>query len=327
MTRELPAGARLAAFAGVLVLALGAAYGVGVAAAPDRSGEPQTPAAADAGHGAQHPTAQHPTAEDATAEPLPGLAVSQAGHTLQPATTTVSAGASQPFTFTVTGPDGEPVVEYEPTHERDLHLVVVRRDLTSFQHVHPELAPDGTWTADLDLSAPGAYRAFADFAPEGGEPITLGADLLVPGNFEPVALPAPTGAAAVDGHEVTLAGQPRPGEESELVFTVTREGRPVADLEPYLGAYGHLVALRAGDLAYLHTHPVEPASAGETGGPEVAFGTTFPTAGTYRVFLDFQVDGEVRTAPFTVVVPDEPRAPAPPSAGAAPADDPTPHGH
>lgn len=322
MNGELPAGVRLGAFAVVMLAAFGAAYGVGAAAAPDRTGQtgsPTVPPPGDAGHAEGHRLAP------AESAPLPGLAVSQAGHTFRPATTTLDAGPSEPFTFTVTGPDGAPVADYEPSHERDLHLVVVRRDLSTYEHVHPERAADGSWTTDLDLSAPGVYRAFADFTPQGGEPLTLGTDLFVPGEFEPAPLPAPTGRSVVDDYEVTLTGDPRLGERSDLVFTVTRDGAPVQDLEPYLGAFGHLVALRAGDLAYLHTHPGEAATTGDTGGPEVAFGTTFPTAGTYRVFLDFQVDGEVRTAPFTLVVPDAPGGTGP--ATAPTTHDATPHGH
>ena len=93
------------------------------------------------------------------------------------------------------------------------------------------------------------------------------------------------------------------GRETGLTFTVSRGGAPVTGLQPYLGAFGHLVSLRAGDLAYLHTHPETEAHDGATGGPDVRFATTFPTAGAYRLFLDFQVDGVVRTAAFTVVVP------------------------
>lgn len=84
---------------------------------------------------------------------------------------------------------------------------------------------------------------------------------------------------------------------------MNRNGEPLTQLEPYLGAFGHLVSLRTADLAYLHTHPAQEATAGERGGPQVRFGTTFPTAGTYRLFLDFRVDGAVRTAEMTVEVP------------------------
>jgi hypothetical protein len=86
---------------------------------------------------------------------------------------------------------------------------------------------------------------------------------------------------------------------------VARDGAPVTDLQPYLAAYGHLVALRAGDLAYLHVHPDgEPGDGRTPAGPTVVFHTQVPSAGTYRLYFDFQHDGRVRTAEFTVTVGD-----------------------
>ena len=79
----------------------------------------------------------------------------------------------------INGPDG-PVTAYDVQHEKRLHFIAVRRDFTGFQHVHPELAPDGTWTTALDLT-PGQWRVFADFKPAGGDGLTLGSDLSVPG--------------------------------------------------------------------------------------------------------------------------------------------------
>jgi len=87
------------------------------------------------------------------------------------------------------------------------------------------------------------------------------------------------------------------GTESELTLTVAVEGDPVTDLDPYLGALGHLVAIRHGDLAYLHVHPIEDAVG--PGGPDVRFAVEVPTAGTYRLFFDFSLGGEVRTASAT----------------------------
>ena len=84
------------------------------------------------------------------------------------------------------------------------------------------------------------------------------------------------------------------GTESELTLTVKRDGQPVTDLEPYLGALGHLVAIRDGDLAYLHVHPLDEAVG--AGGPEVRFAVEVPTTGRYALFLDFSHGGVVRTA-------------------------------
>lgn len=291
--RELPVAVRLGGFVAGLAVAFGGAYGIGAAVGDSPAAAEPAPAAA---HGGDHE-------EKPAAATLPGLTVTQDGYTLVPAAAALPAGRAVPFRFTVTGPDGRPVTDYERSHEKDLHLVVVRRDLAAFQHVHPVLAADGRWSVPLDLAAAGTYRVFADFVPAGGEGLTLGTDVAVAGAYAPAALPAPAVTAEVDGYQVSLAGTPAAGRETELAFTVRRGGVPVDTLQPYLGAYGHLVSLRAGDLAYLHTHPTQEARAGRPGGPEVRFGTTFPTAGSYRLYLDFQVGGTVRTAAFTVDVP------------------------
>ena len=90
----------------------------------------------------------------------------------------------------------------------------------------------------------------------------------------------PSTSAVVDDYEVTLDGDLVAGEESELTLTVRRDGAPVTDLQPYLAAYGHLVALRDGDLAYLHVHPAgEPGDGTTEPGPGVTFYASAPSAG------------------------------------------------
>jgi len=186
-------------------------------------------------------------------------------------------------------------------HERQLHLILVRRDLTGYQHVHPHLAADGTWSLPVTFPAAGTYRAFADFAPEGAGPLTLGVDVDVPGAYAPEPLPEESTSATVDGYTVELEGQVHAGESSTVTVRVSRDGRPVTGLQPYLGAYGHLVALRDGDLAYLHVHPQGDATDAATPpGPEVTFSVAAPSAGAYRLFFDFKHAGIVRTAAFTI---------------------------
>ena len=293
------AGARIAAFAAGLALVFGVAWAAGAAIGPIVDEEEPAPMA---GHGMaedQHAEDQH--AEDqhadeghedggSTEEHLPGgLAVAQDGFRLRLADPVLAPG-SRELAFTVAGPDGAPVTAYDVEHEKRLHLIVVRRDFAGFQHVHPVLdEATGQWRAEVDL-APGAWRVFADFVPAGGEALTLGADLTVPG-----AVPAPGGSAErlvdeVDGYTVALKGHLHAGEDSTLRFEVTRDGAQVTDLEQYLGAAGHLVALRDGDLAYLHVHP----------GDGLEFIAEVPSPGRYHLFLDFQHDGVVRTAEFVM---------------------------
>jgi hypothetical protein len=232
-----------------------------------------------------------------------GLQVSEGGYTLALDAPTLPAGNAVPLTFRILDADGHAVSAFDVRHGEDLHLIAVRRDLSGYQHVHPEFSPDGTWRVPLDLT-PGTWRVLADFAPSAdGENRTLGADLAVAGGYAPARLPAPAATAEVDGYTVVLSGELTAGAESDLTLSVSRDGVPVTDLQPYLGAYGHLVALRAGDLAYLHVHPTdEPGGAAPAPGPHVGFATTPPSAGTYRLFLDFKHGDVVRTAAFTVEV-------------------------
>jgi hypothetical protein len=171
-----------------------------------------------------------------------------------------------------------------------MHVIVVRRDLRGYQHLHPTQGPDGAWTTSLTLPEAGVYRAFADFK-TGGTQHTLGIDLFVPGAFVPKDLPAPSSTATVDGYEVKLH------EHADTAgFLVRRGGKLVTDLQRYLGAGGHLVALREGDLAYEHVHP-DPGPP-----PQIAFHLGSRAPGTYRLFLQFRHEGRVHTAAFTRVV-------------------------
>ncbi|WP_319460534.1 hypothetical protein [Micromonospora sp. RTP1Z1] len=309
---------KLSGFALGLAAVFGAAYGVGQVAGPDTPAVATRHDAANAGHAdGDHATGAAPTSH------LPGgLLVSDRGYTMQPVTE--PAGE---FAFRITGPDGAPVTRYDVAHDKRMHLIVARRDLSGFRHVHPELAADGTWRVASPLAGPGVWRAFADFTPTGGEPLTLGVDVTVPGALEERPLPTPATSATVDGYTVTLTGTPQPGRTAQLTLTVSRDGKPVTDLQPYLGAYGHLVALRQGDLAYLHVHPDGAPGDGRTAaGPAVTFFAEVPSAGSYRLFLDFRHGGAVHTAEFTVVAGD-PGVPATTAAPAAPASPTADAGH
>ncbi|WP_158621374.1 hypothetical protein [Streptomyces triticirhizae] len=295
---------RVGAFGAGVALTFGAAFGVGQLVGP--IGEEPRPShdahggdGDGGGDGAGHGGHEGPAAPG-------GLQISERGYTLVPPTEPLTAGERTDLTFRIEGPGGEPLTAYRTSHEKELHLIVVRRDLTGFQHVHPERGPDGTWSVPITLEGAGAYRMFADFLPEGEESgLTLGADLAVAGEHTPEPLPEPAATDTVDGYTVALAaeGPVRAGAEAALTLTVSRDGEPVTDLEPYLGAYGHLVALRAGDLGYLHVHPQgEPGDGVTPAGPGITFHTTVPSEGTYRLYLDFQHGGEVRTAEFTLRV-------------------------
>lgn len=248
------------------------------------------------GHGGDHAGAA------ASADDVRGLAVSHGGYTLTDLTAPASAGESGTLGFRLADTAGEPVTDYEISHDKALHLIVVRTDGANFRHVHPETDGAGGWTIPFTFDAAGTYRVFADFVPAGhGETVTLTSTVEVAGDFAPEPRTADITTTTIDGLTVELDGALVAGGESELTFTVTRDGEPVTTLEPYLGAYGHLVALRQGDLAYLHVHPMgEPGDGVTEPGPEISFMATAPTAGRYLLYLDLQLDGVVRSLPFVL---------------------------
>ncbi len=283
---------KVAGFVTALAAVFALTLGVGNAVGPDT--EPET--------AVTHGTHGSDTTKPASANPadIPGgMMISEDGYTLTLSEPAAAAGNHIPVAFTITGPDGKPVTAYDVQHEKQLHLIAVRRDFTGFQHVHPELAPDGTWSTALDLT-PGQWRLFADFKATGADALTLGADLAVAGSYRPEPHAGQTRTAEVDGYTITLDGDLSAGADSKLTLAVERNGKPV-DLEPYLGAYGHLVALRAGDLAYLHVHPDGSPDDGKTQpGAHIVFYAAVPSTGTYHLYLDFKHQGVVRTAAFTV---------------------------
>ena len=274
------AGAKLGAYGLALAAILGAGAAVGAAAGP-----------IDVGESASHSSDGHAT-EDAmsgTGElPAGGLLVAQDGYRFTPEDRLADGGE---FAFTIRGPDGHPVTTYDLLHDRELHLIVASRDLREYAHLHPVRDSSGRWTAELPSFAPGSYRAFADFQPAGASQYTLGVDLAAPGAIAAMEPLEEQLTDAVGGYDVSLVA-----EGSEVTITVRRNGE-VVTTDPYLGAAGHLGALRDGDLAYVHVHPLDD----EPTGP-VRFALELPSEGLYALFFDFQVDGAVQTARFVLDV-------------------------
>jgi hypothetical protein len=277
-------GPRLAVFGLAVIAIFGGAMAVGAAAGP-----------IDVGGGAGHNV--HSTAAAGPIGMPRGLAVSAAGFRLAVESDSVRADSPSRFAFRILDAAGSPVLHFEELHERRLHMIVLSRNLVDYWHLHPTLADTGEWTVHLPALRPGSYRVFADFQPVGADNITLGTDITAPGTVGAVEVPEPSRSDTVDGYVVKLSGDPAIGE-TELTFAVAVDGEPVRT-DAYLGAAGHLVAIRDGVLAFLHVHPHE-----EDTNDAVTFTGDFPTAGTYRLFFEFAHNGEVRTAAFTVEVPD-----------------------
>ena len=283
--------ARLGGFVVALALVFGAAWWAGTGV----PGALVPPAPASDEHAGDLPGG--PTLEIESA----GLVSASAGYTLVPrGETTFKPGVPGELAFVVTGPNGLPVTAFDTKDEQQLDLVVVGRDGAAFQHLHPAMDPDGVWRVPLTLPAAGVYRAYADFVATGGPALVLGIDLFVPGRFVPAEFPS-SRTAHVAGYDVRLDADLVAGGTSPVFVAIDRDRVPVTDIEPYLGALGHLVVLRQSDLAYLRTAPMAPeAMPAHLTGPGLAFAVEVPAAGEHRLFLEFKHRGVVHTAEFTV---------------------------
>jgi len=201
------------------------------------------------------------------------------------------------------------VKRFDLVHERVFHLFVIGQDLEYFRHVHPVLRQNGSLDVDIELPRAGVYQLIADFMPEGGSPQLLQKSIVTAGYTGPLvsppALKRDTGDKVIDGTRVKLTmPEPVAGREQLVTFDLedSVSGAPLRDLEPYLGAAGHLLLVSADLSIASHSHPVAEISS--AGGPTVVFQMIFPRAGDYRMWVQFQRHGEVLTSSFTVPVRD-----------------------
>ncbi len=236
----------------------------------------------------------------------------------------VAAGKPVTLRFTVRHPTtGARVTDYETVHDKRFHLFVVSQDMTQFQHLHPDLGADGTWSLRLTLPKPGYYRVLSDFVPRGGSPQFLGRTLVTAGFGGDLAsqaarlqddAAADAGAGAllkktVDSIAASVELDPATlvaGEYGHLRFTLTdaSTGAPIADLQPYLGAFGHTLILSEDLQDYVHSHPSEGADdiSKGFGGPRVTFEGYMPRPGRYRAWTQFLRKDRLTTLTFTFSV-------------------------
>lgn len=220
----------------------------------------------------------------------------------------VQPGQPTTLTFSIDR-DAVPVKDFKVAHEKLLHFIVVRNDLTQFQHLHPDLDPaTGRFRVPVTFAEPGTYALFADFEPQEGEATVLRKDIAVGSTSASTTLTPDTTPQTVDGYTVTPSVEsPLPtGTDQMFIFGITKGRKPVTDLQNYLGAKGHAVILREGTLDYLHAHPSDHGG-GHGGmvmpGPgEVIFMASLPNPGRYRVFQQYRPEGHLITVANTYEV-------------------------
>ncbi len=211
---------------------------------------------------------------------------------------------------------GQQVRQFNIMHEQLFHLFVVSADMTEFQHIHPDIQPDGSFVIDTVLPVAGPYKIYSDFYPNDGTPQVLQRGIVTAGYSSDLMAtqarltPDTSLTKVVDGLKVELKIEPQEliaGQPVELKYQLTdaKTGEPVKDLAPYLGAWGHTLILSEDQSDYVHSHPEEDLPTGVDqsklrGGPEVVFSALIPRAGAYRIWTQFLRGDRLTTVSFTV---------------------------
>jgi hypothetical protein len=231
------------------------------------------------------------------------------------------AGRPTTLSFKIMQPSGTPLTAFRTGAgpHVGVHVIVVRDDLSSIIHVHPPVSADGTVSTKVTFPSAGRYRLVADAYPASGpQPnFQLFRWITVAGTKEPPAPLGSTRSVVVNGYRFTLTGgrNLKAIEPALLTVRVTGpDGKP-AVFSPWYGALAHAIFFRAGSLDYFHTHVCSPGATGctslvgtakvtgtSTTPGKLTVGVLVPVAGSWRLFLQTQVDGHVLTAPFTLKV-------------------------
>jgi hypothetical protein len=234
----------------------------------------------------------------------------------------VTANTPTRVSFTIMQPDGRALTSYRhgAGPHNGVHVIFVRRDLSVIIHHHPPVAPEGRVSDTVTFPAPGPYRVVIDAYPKNSGVVPsfqLFQTLRVRGIYRPQPLPPFGASETIDGYRFTLNGTPRLHaiQASLLDVTVTTPSGNPAVFTPWYGALAHAVFFRAGTLDYFHTHVCAPGATGCSsvlGGARITgtsatpgrlkVGVLLPVAGTWRLFLQCQLNGKVVTAPFTLHV-------------------------
>jgi hypothetical protein len=234
---------------------------------------------------------------------------------------------------------GAVVTDFEVVHTKQFHLFVISQDMEFFEHIHPAMGDDGTWVVETTVPKAGYYQVLCDFMPKGGSGQFLTAPLVTANYIGDLAgdsahLTADKVLRKVDGDlTATLSfNRPQPAscEYTHLTFhlTDTESGRPITDLQTYLGQFSHMLLMSEDMRCYVHSHPMNLLSSQEDGvgipeyiippdadlaairgGPQVTFDALLPKAGAFRAWAQFQRADRVRTVAFTFNVAQGPAEP------------------
>jgi len=215
-----------------------------------------------------------------------------------------SIPVAQPLTIDIRTFDpvsGKQVQSYEIVHEKPIHLFILSSDLKYFSHEHPTMVPGGIFRHTTTLPKAGVYKIFADFYPLNGTPQLVPKIVSTQGFRTPIDETMVRPARDIAPKESTNLRaslfleptDPIPAKKTLLFIDLD----PVDGLEPYLGAWAHMLIESHDLIDTIHAHP----SVADANG-KMQFDIFFPREAIYRIWIQFQRQGKVNTVAFTLPV-------------------------
>lgn len=204
------------------------------------------------------------------------------------------------LTITVTDSNKKPVSEFDVTHGKQMHLVIVSKDLSKYQHVYPVYKGKGVFTASVFFPQDGDFQLIANFVSKGQSETVQAYQASVKQNT--TLQPNKTLVRNVGENRVSLRIGSKITAKQETVLTFSFQDintkKPVTNLQPYLGSIGHVFTLNQDGNKYVDAYPIDA----KVKGPNVAFRVTFPEPGVYKIWGEFQRNNQVITVPFVIEV-------------------------
>ncbi|NMG23061.1 hypothetical protein, partial [Brasilonema bromeliae] len=211
-----------------------------------------------------------------------------------------------PLAIDVKDKEGRPIANFDTFQEKLMHLIVVSDDFQSFNHIHPTYKGNGRFEVQADFLHSGNYTLFSDYKVAGKAEQVSVLKAQVPGKSPAASeIDLATTKTLGDTKANLKLSQPtiKAGQEVHLIFNLqdAANNQPLKDLKPYLGERGHLVILKQSspltEADYIHAHALKNTPAGE-----IHFITSFPQAGKYKMWGQFNRNGKIITADFWVDV-------------------------
>lgn len=238
-----------------------------------------------------------------------GTQASYVGYSLEDPTFPTRSGVPGTFSFRIDYAEGgpetaAPVTDYVTDLTQDMHVYVVSSDLEVYRHVHPTMAPDGTWSGSITVPRDGRYRMIAEFIAKdrggNGDQVVLGVERSVGRAVPAVPVPGVTDSTTADGVTLDVVSTPVVGYDRRMTLAISRDGAPAA-LGTYLGVYAHVSAFNIATGELVHMHPLGTPETVD-GRSDLTVHTGFRNPGEYRMFVQTRISGVVRTIPITVAV-------------------------